>query len=298
MDPIDIGVITVRGPDYHPTRRLIEAAAQRGCRILPMHPYRIWPACLNGQPALIGHPEVAQIRAVMPRQGAEIKDACLPLIAHFEQMGLAVINTRKAIEGVRNKYAALQTLTAARLPVVDTIFINAREGLAAVWQHFGPEVAVVKPVSGRQGANIALFKQGDRLTDGLNAELDRGRGLLFQRFISPRGRSDLRVLVVGGRVAGAMALTPPAGEFRANYHLGAAGRSIRLAPEVEALALQAVRVMDLKIAGVDLMIDSAQRTYINEVNYAPGFRGLEAVTGRDMAGVMIDYVMSVVRNKT
>lgn len=289
-----IGILTVRGMNYHPTMRLAQAAEQRGCGIVAVHPYTVWPAFRKGLPVLSGNSSVQGLDAVLPRQGAEIKDASLPLISHFELMGVPVLNTRRAIERARHKFYTLQTLAAQGLPVAETIFATAPEGVADALQHFGAAGAVVKPVSGRQGSGICRMQAGIRLPSQLQAELDQGRGLLVQQFIAPQGRQDLRVLVLGDQVAAAMALRPAANDFRANFHLGGQARAIAPEPAIADLAVRAAQSMGLEIAGVDIINNAAGNAYVNEVNYAPGFRALEAATGQDIAAAIIAHVLTFV----
>ncbi|MBT8341635.1 MAG: RimK family alpha-L-glutamate ligase [Desulfatitalea sp.] len=288
-----IGVITVRGLSYPPTRRLAEAAAARNCRIVAIHPYQVWPAIIKGRSVVLGDIEVGQLRAVMPRQGAEIRDACLPLISYFEQMDLAVINRRHAIELVKNKYDTLRHLAAAGLPVLDTVFLPSADGFSEALRQLDRRTVVLKPVSDRQGNNIHRVDGNDGvIPEELMAELHLGRGLLCQAYLPPEGRRDYRFLVIGGRVAAAMQQIPPPGEFRANIHLGAEARPVSLSPAIARLAQRAVEAVGLQIAGVDIMVCANQRIYINEVNYTPGFRGLEQATGLDIAGAVIDYIRS------
>jgi len=289
-----IGVITVRGLEYHPTRRLAQAAEERGCRILPIHPYSVWPAFEEGRPVLLGDPAARRLDAVLPRQGAEIRDACLPLIGHLARMGVPVFNSQRSIELARHKFLTLQTLAACGLPVAKTIFATAVEGIQEALACFGAGGAVVKPVSGRQGGGISRMRPGDALAPLLLGELDNGRGVLVQQFIAKEGRKDLRVMVIGGEAVAAMALEPAAGDFRANFHLGGHAQAVHPAPAIIDLAERAAAALELQIAGVDLMIDSRGRALVNEVNYAPGFRALEAATGQDIAAVMIDYVLGVI----
>jgi ribosomal protein S6--L-glutamate ligase len=292
-----IGVITVRGMNYQPTLRLAEAAKAKGCCIVPINPYTVWPVYSEGRPILAGDPEAHALDAALPRQGAEIRDASLPLITHLEQMGVPVINTRSAVERARNKFATLQCLAAAGLPVADTVFVSASLGMPDALAHFEQDGAVVKPVSGRQGTGICRMREGDPVPADLQAELDNGRGVLVQRFIAPRGRQDLRVLMVGGHLTAAMALQPADGDFRANVHLGGRARAVDLAPETAEIARRAADALGLDIAGVDLMITSDGRTIVNEVNYTPGFRGLEAASGKDVAAAIIEYVLEVIKGR-
>ncbi len=293
-----IGVITVRGADYHPTRRLAEAAEQRGGRVVPIHPYRVWPAYQEGRPVLMGEGAGISMDAVMPRQGAEIKDACLPLIGHMARIGIRVVNCREAIECARHKFYTLQALADAGLSVAPTLFAAAVDGVREAMAGFGNRGAVLKPVSGRQGRGICRFLPGEMLPPDLEEELAAGRGILVQAYIPPEGRRDYRVLVIGGQVAGAMRLAPAPNDFRANVHLGGQGSAVDLTETLVDMAIRSASAIGLEIAGVDLMVDADGKHFVNEVNYAPGFRGLETATGKDIAGVMIDYVLRVIGERS
>ncbi len=288
---IEIGVLTVRGEDYHPTRRLMEAAQSRGARVVAIHPYHVLPGYQQGRPVVHGHAVDFGLKAVLPRQGAEIKTACLPLIAQFEQMGVCVINGLSSILIVRNKFLALQALRAADLPVPETLFAASIDGCAQARQRFAPHPAVLKPISGRQGTGLHLLQPQVGLPDDITGELEAGRGILVQEYIAPRQRQDIRVLVVGRQVAATMALTPLPGDYRANYHNGAHAAAIKIPGELETLAVAATQTLGLEIAGVDLMVAPDGKAMVVEANYSPGFRGLEAITGMDIAGLMMDYVL-------
>jgi len=114
--------------------------------------------------------------------------------------------------------------------------------------------------------------------------------LLIQRYLPPLGRQDIRVLTIGQRVTGAQALIPMPGDFRANFHLGGRSRLFEMTPEIEDLSIRAAGAVGLDIAGIDLMVAKGGTPQVGEVNYAPGFKGLEAATGRDIAGEIIDFV--------
>ncbi len=288
-----IGIVSVRGRDYHPTRRLIEAASARGAEIMVIDPYRVWPGFAGNHPLLLGRSEAKKPDAILPRQGAEIRDCCLPLLRHYQQAGLVIVNSLEAILKARNKFFTLQALVEAGLPVADTIFVNRRRGLEAALRFFGGR-AVVKPVSGRQGAGIRLLRSADQMDAGLAGELDSGRGLMVQEFIAPEGRRDFRALVIGTEVVAAMELVPAAGEFRANFGLGGRPRKVALRPEEVQAAVGATRAIGLEIAGVDLMLAGGRPVLVGEVNYSPGFRALEEVSGRDIAAAMLDHVLEVI----
>lgn len=289
-----IGVLTVKGKDYHPTRRLAEAAAQRGAAIVPINPYGVQPAFQKRYPILLGNPDANKVQAVLPRQGAEIKTACLPLIAHFEQMGVRVINGFRSIQIARNKFFMLQAMTRAGLPVPDTLFAASIEGCRQARQFFAPHPAVIKPISGRQGTGLHCLLPEAGIPSDIEKQLTSGRGVLVQAYIPTRQRRDFRVFVIGREAAGAISLEPPEGDFRVNVHIGGQSESAELIPEMAGLAVKAASAMGLEIAGVDLIAQDHNSPVVIEVNSAPGFRAMEAVTGKDIAGAIVDYVLSVI----
>jgi len=289
---MNIGIITVRDENYHPNRRLIEAASSQGHQASLVHPYRVWPGIESGEPGLIGHLETAIPNAVLPRQGATIGESCLALISHFSRMGIPVINDLDAIRLTRNQFLTLQALTSARIPVPDTMFVNDVAGFDEALKKLGDPQVVIKQVSSRQGEGVLLINNEPDAQSAARSRLDKKQGLLVQRFIPPHERRDIRVLIVGGAIVGAMELQPVEGDFRANYHLSGQSRSVVLSAEIENIALKAAATVGLEIAGVDLIVDQSQRVSVIEINYSPGFRGMEAATELDIAGQIVEYVAS------
>jgi ribosomal protein S6--L-glutamate ligase len=153
---------------------------------------------------------------------------------------------------------------------------------------------VIKKVSSRQGQGTFLAADLQAAREWFQEERQR-TGILVQRFIDPAGRQDLRVLVMGARAAAAVSLQPAAGDFRANFHLTGSVRPMEIDPRLASLAVKATAALGLQIAGVDLMVDGRGQSVVVEANYSPGFQGLEAATGADIAGQMIDFAASVVR---
>ena len=88
-----------------------------------------------------------------------------------------------------------------------------------------------------------------------------------------------------------MKLKPEPGDFRSNFHLTQKSWPVELLPEWEKIALKASDALGLEISGVDLIVDAQGRVCVIELNYSPGFSGLEAATGLDIAGQIIDYVV-------
>jgi ribosomal protein S6--L-glutamate ligase len=287
---MNIGIITVRDHEYHPNRRLIEAAAEQGHRAMLIHPYRVWPCLDKGKPFLLGPPEIKQVDVILPRQGATVGDSCLALIRQFSLMGIPVVNDLNSIRLAKNQFLTLMALSETGINVPDTVFVNSAQGFKDALVRLGGFPVVVKQASNRQGQGVALIESEHSVHGVIHDDLDEREGLLVQRFIHPKGRQDIRVLVIGGKIAGAIELWPKEGDFRANIHLGGKSQPKDLPHELEDIALKATGAIGLDIAGVDLILDQNGQISVIELNYSPGFRGMEAATGIDIAGRIVHYL--------
>jgi len=283
-----IGILSVRDPNYHPNQRLLEAASASGYPAILIHTRDCLSEIEDGRLALTLN-EGEGPGVLLPRIGATINDYALAVVRHFEISGVRVINGFHAILLARNKFLSLQTLAAAGLPVPNTrLAVNSR-GFNHAVDALGGYPVVAKTPSARQGSGVA------RIDTPLMSEFvmenlqDNSRGVLVQEYLPPKGRKDIRAFVVGREVIGAMELTPPSGDFRSNIHLTGAGRPAVLDRELSELAVRSARVLGLEIAGTDIIVDRQGAPKVVEVNYAPGFRGLEAATGSDIAARIIQY---------
>jgi ribosomal protein S6--L-glutamate ligase len=83
----------------------------------------------------------------------------------------------------------------------------------------------------------------------------------------------------------------PEGDFRANLHRGGTASKVELSEEERSVALRAAAILNLGIAGVDLL-RSKRGPLVLEVNASPGLEGIEEATGLDIAGSIIAQVES------
>ena len=97
------------------------------------------------------------------------------------------------------------------------------------------------------------------------------------------------MFVVGGKAIGAMMRKAKKGDFRANVHAGGSAEKYALTPEAEKLAGRLATLMDLDIAGVDLLLDKSGFT-VCEINSGPGFEGFERVTDIDVVEAVIKHI--------
>lgn len=177
------------------------------------------------------------------------------------------------------KMSQLFKLRSAGLPVPRTIL-----GVGALKQIEYP--LVTKPIGGRKGKGIELFKQDSELPDKLRRLV--GKKKMVQSYV--KADYELRILVVMGWVIGAMKKIPQGEEFRANVALGARVEKYDPSEEQKKISIKAAEVLNTDIAGVDLIVSGGQ-SYILEVNRIPQFQGLQKATGFDIAEKIVKTLM-------
>ncbi len=283
-----IGILSVRDEAYHPNQRLMAAAVQTGHGISLIHTRDCLSCIRDGRPTLQlpqdGLPDI-----LLPRIGATINDYALSVVRHFELSGVRVVNGFESILMARNKFMGLQILAARGISVPDSYLVVTREGFERAVEQLGGYPVVAKMPSSRQGNGVIRVASQATASFVMHNLQDNTRGILVQEYIPPEGRTDIRAFVLGDRVLGAMALKPSPADFRTNIHLTGQGQMIELNPNLSKLAVRSSRTLGLEISGTDIIIDKNGVPKVIEVNYSPGFRGLEQATGIDIAEQIIHY---------
>jgi ribosomal protein S6--L-glutamate ligase len=285
-----IGILSVKNHRYHPNRRLMEAARALNHEAILVHPGRLFMG-VDDQGLSIDHlRRHFQADVILTRLGASIKEYGLTMIRHLELLGIPVINNYRSILLARNKFLSLQTLFKNGVSIPESAY-------ASNWSNFEKAVAklggcplVIKTPGTRQGRGVFLIKAIEKHRPLLNSLLGGGKGLLIQRFIPPEMRRDFRIMVVGKRVVEAMSLIPRKGDFRANIHLKGRAEKVLLNKAMSSLAVRSAKALGLAISGVDMIEEDDGMLRVVDVNYAPGFKGLERCTGKDVAIEIIKYV--------
>src|SRR5438270_526812 len=155
-----------------------------------------------------------------------------------------------------------------------------------------PALAILKLIQGTQGVGVMIAHSAAEVESILGTLWDLGQEILLQEFVAESRGRDIRALVVGDRVVGAMRREAPRGEFRSNLHRGGFGSSVQLAADYAEAAVRAAQVIGLDVAGVDLL-ESNEGPKVVELNSSPGFEGLERATGLDIAAEIVAFAARV-----
>jgi ribosomal protein S6--L-glutamate ligase len=277
-----------RKKSLYSTRRLLEAAKARGFGTRVIDVLRCNLTVESGNPRLFHKgKEVCGLSVALPRIGASVTTVGLQVVRQLEAMGVPLVNGASAIARSRDKLAALQTLAAGGVRIPRTVLARGGGDVKELVALVGGLPAILKLIQGTQGVGVMIAHSEAEVESILGTLWDLGEEILLQEFVSESGGRDVRALVVGDRVVGAMRRKAKSGEFRSNLHRGGAGLAAQLPPEYEEAAVRAAQVLGLSVAGVDLL-ESADGPKVMELNSSPGFEGLERTTGLDIAGAIIE----------
>ena len=100
---------------------------------------------------------------------------------------------------------------------------------------------------------------------------------------------DLRIIVIGGKVVGAMKRTAKGNEFRSNFSLGGEVEKWNLSKNDKVIAKRVAKSCGLDYCGVDIMKDLKGNSFVLEVNRQCQFKGFEKATGINVAKKIIDF---------
>ena len=210
-------------------------------------------------------------------------------LARLEGTGVRVLNRPGALVAAHDKLATARALAAAGVPHPTTVQVTAPSSGVPI-----PPPVVVKPRFGSWGRDVVLCEDVGQLRARL-AELAerpwfRTHGALVQQLVPPQGQ-DLRLVVAGGSVVGAVRRIAAAGEWRTNVALGATREAVSPPPEACALALAAARAIEGDLVGIDLLPTPDGGFVVLELNGAVEFNHQYALDGGDVFARTLDELL-------
>ena len=227
---------------------------------------------------------------VIPRTGSGTTYFIKAIIRHLERLGVILINGSQSIDAVKDKLYTQQVLGQSSLPVPKTLLVKHPINIDFVESNIGYP-AIIKTLSGSFGAGVFLVETKKQLTQLLKmAEITKpSYNIIVQEFIKESFGKDLRVLVINGKVVGCMMRQSTDDDFRANITRGGEAIPYQIDDDIEWLGGESARLLNLDIAGVDLLFDEGNYKFC-EVNSSPGFEGMDKYTKTNIAEKIVTYV--------
>lgn len=286
--------ILSRSPNAYSTRRLKEAALDRGIKVKVLDTLKFAIDLQQGSPDLYFRgKQLSEYDAVLPRVGASITYYGTAVVRQFQEMDVFCANSAHSISNSRDKLRSLQVLARHHIGIPQTTFVRDKRDVLPAIERVGGAPVVIKLIEGTQGIGVLLADTVSAAESIIELLQSQKQNVLIQKFVAESRGKDIRALVVGDRVVAAMRRVAQGQEFRSNVHRGGIAEKVVLSPEYEEAAIRAAQILGLQIAGVD-MLESATGPQIMEVNSSPGLEGIETCTQLDIAGAIIDYIAAQV----
>lgn len=285
--------ILSNGNANYSTRRLVEVAKARGHKVDVIKYKNCFVSVDTRDPKVIykgKEIDIKQYDAIIPRVANYMTRYGTAIVRQLEREGIFTTASAIAISRSRDKLRSTQIL-AKYVDVPKTVFSRKSMDIDGMLEQVGGAPVIIKLGQSTHGNGVVLADTKKAAKSALQAFYiynEDGTNVMIQEFVAESAGTDIRAIVVGGRVVASMKRQSLDDDFRSNLHKGGEGTPIKLTDEERKVAIKSAKALGLSVAGVDMM-RSARGPLVLEVNASPGF-GIEKITGRDIATAIIEYV--------
>ncbi len=289
MHSLDIALLSVSLSVYS-TRRIAEEAEKLGHFIEQIDHTRCSVQLGGSGPRIYydGEDISHAFRVVIPRIGTNVTRHGAAIVKQFEMNGVFSTARSLGITRARDKVRTLQIMASKGIPIPKTLFSTDPESISTQIRLLGGPPVIIKLQEGTHGRGVILAESEQSAKSIIDTFYKMDTGILLQEYIEEAKGEDIRIIVVGNEVVAAMKRKGSNGDFRANVHQGGSAEAVELTPKEKRIALEAVRLLGLGVAGVDL-IRANSGPKLLEVNASPGLQGIEEATGINVAEAIIRY---------
>jgi len=209
------------------------------------------------------------------------------MLGQVQVAGHQIVNPPRSLEICIDKFLASAVCAQAGLAVPTLEVCQTAEQALESWLRLGQDT-IVKPLFGSEGRGMIRVTDEDMAWRVFKTIERLGQVIYLQEFVAHPGW-DLRVLVLGGKILGAMKRHGQ-GHWRTNVAKGGKAEACSVPDQAGQIALQACLATGVVFGGVDLILDPQGRWLLLEVNGVPGFRAFQKATGLDVASLFVEYL--------
>lgn len=283
-------VILSKGSANYSTKRLKEEAVKRGHNVRVINYAKCYMTIEKGNPVVYYKGEALRdIDAVIPRIAQSITKYGSSVVRQLEMQNVFTTASSIAIVRSRDKLRSYQLLAKYGVGVPKTVFARETADFEDVIEKAGGTPLIIKVARGTHGNGVVLAETKKAAQAVMQAFFVEGVNFIVQEFVEESAGEDIRAIVVGGRVVASVKRQSLDDDFRSNTHQGGVGKRVKLTPEEEKTAIRAAKAMGLPICGVDMM-RSARGPLVLEVNSSASLKTPEALTRRNVAESIIEYI--------
>ena len=282
--------ILSNGPANYTTKRLKEEAKKHGHEVRIIKYKDCYTSIASNDPIVrYRGASLEHFDAIIPRIAQSYTKYGTAIVRQFEAQGSFTTAGSLAINRSRDKLRAYQVLAKAGVGIPKTVFARESASFDDIVELAGGTPLIIKVARGTHGNGVVLAETPKAAKAVMQAFYVEGVNFLVQEFIAESAGTDIRALVVGGRVVASVKRQSLDGDFRSNTHQGGEGVAVKLTEEERKTAIKAAKAMGLPVCGVD-MIRSDKGPLVLEVNSSASIKTPEKITGRNVAEKIIEYI--------
>ena len=293
-------IILSAAPKSTATKSIINAGTKKGHNMIILDPkylYLVVSDAVNGYDRVFdGYDQrnkpvrikAKDIDAVISRLGSNLAYGT-SVLHHFRyNLGIFTTQSPEGIKTASDKLLSLQKISSAKIKVPKTVIADNSVHIDWLISQIGGLPAIAKVLRGSQGVGVMILESERQTNTTLETFYKQKTNLLLQQFIESNA-TDIRAIVIGGKVVVAMERTSNTDDFRANISLGGSGKKIELSDADKEMCIKASQACGLEVSGVDLLKDADGTSYIIEVNGNYGYH-VESLTGVNISKPLIEFV--------
>jgi len=211
--------------------------------------------------------------------------------ATFEGLGARVINCLNTGLLAGNKLFTHMLLQKAGIPTPEATMAFSKESAIESLEKNGyPKI--IKPTVGSWGRMVSKLNDRDSAEGVIESResMHPSYQMYFLEEFVQRPPRDIRAIVIGDTVAGAIYRVSNDSNWKTNTHLGGSAEVCEVSNEFEDICIKAKNTVHGEIVGVDLMESNDKGLVVHEINNTTEFRNVVKVTGNDIPTQMLDYL--------
>ena len=216
----------------------------------------------------------------------------------LEKRGIRLFNSAKATAICDDKMLTHITLAGNNIPMPDTLpgalCYNPNGEISDKYLQLACDrlglPMIVKQCYGSYGEQVYLASTRQEMRTLLNGI--KTQAYLLQHFEQQSSGRDMRVIVIGGKVACAM-LRENAQDFRSNVAHGGRATAVEIPKEIADLCEKTAKIIGLDYCGIDVLLSDTPK--ICEVNSNAMFEAMERVTGINVAKLYAEHIVKTIK---
>jgi len=305
-------LILTNSPSSYATNRLIEEIKKRKYSYEVINPadlYAYISSTTSGHDRIYKKTEEKSERilsknydAMIPRIGGKGFDHSVMILKQIsENMNIFSTAYERGVKICSNKFLSAQVLSRNKIRNPKQVLAyqpnDFKELLELVDFKSGINPVVAKLQRGSLGVGIMILNDELAASTSLRSFQTLGASVILQKYIdSGSPANDIRCFVIGPETKEPKIFAYKRyaldSDFRSNYSISGLGEKVKITDEERQMAIDAALAVGIAICGCDIMRNSKDndKPYVIEINSTPGLKGVEKVTGENVAGAIIDYV--------